>query len=142
KKAAQVDACAAGERLGSAENKLDRFCCRSRRRGGSGLGKSAATRLFLRGLIDFDGALKVSAVFDHDARRGEIAYDRTILLDLDTIFRAKVALHVSVNDHFASDDISGHLRSGADGEFPLGELDQSFDRAIDLQIFIAVNLAS
>src|SRR5690349_17931111 len=48
-----------------------------------------------------------------------------------------VALHASIDHHSAGDDIRGHLGSGADGEFPLVELDQSFDRAVDLQIFVA-----
>src|SRR3984957_20897554 len=117
---------------------LDRFA------GGSGRfspdGRAVAGVL-VSGLVDLDGALKVGAVFDHDARRGEVAVDRAVFLDFDTIFRAKIALHRPVDNNFTGDDIGGDLGGRADGELPLVELDQSFDRTVDQEVFTAGDLA-
>src|SRR5579872_2314929 len=111
------------------------------RRGRFLLRERAVRRILIRRLVDLDRALKVGAVFDHDARRGEVAVDRAVLLDLDAIFRAKIALHRPVDNHFTGDDIGGDLGGRADGELPLVELDQSFDRTVDQEVLAAGDLA-
>src|ERR1700687_5888835 len=107
--------------------KLNGFGCRSGRWGGRRLGERAGTGALVRGLVDFDRTLEVGAVLDHDARGGEITIDGAILLDLDPVFGAKVALHGAVDHDFPGNDIGGYLGRGADGKLPLVELDQSFD---------------
>src|SRR5207237_5593272 len=84
--------------------KLDGFGRRSCRRNGCGLGKRAAAGFFFGALVDFDGALEVGAVLDHDARGGKVADDRAVFLDFNAVFRAKIALHVSIHDHFRSEE--------------------------------------
>src|SRR6266478_4839858 len=136
----RLEARAAWEVLGL--KTLNGFCCRRSGIGDSGLRKRTAPAGFLLGaLVDLDGAFEIGAVFDHDARGGQVADDRAILLDFDTVLGAKIALHVTVDHHFAGNDVGGHLRGGANGQLPLVELDQSFDRAVDLQIFVARNFA-
>jgi hypothetical protein len=78
-------------------------------------------------LVDFDRAFEVGAVFDHDARRGEVAVDGTILLDLDTVFGAKVALYGAVDHYFTCNDIGSYFGGGSNRQLALVELDQSFD---------------
>jgi len=56
----------------------------------AGLAKAAAAGFFSRALIDLDGAFEVGAVFDHDARGGQIADHRAIFLDLDAVLGAKI----------------------------------------------------
>jgi len=91
-------------------------------------------------LVDLDGAFEVGAVFDHDAGSSQVTVDRTILFDFNSILRAKVALHVAVHHYLASNDVGGHFRRGSDSQLSLIELNQSFDRAIDQQIFVAGDL--
>ena len=79
------------------------------------------------GLVDFDGAFEISAVFDHDAGGGQVAVYRTVFLDFNSVFGAKVALHRAVYYHLAGDNVGRNFRRGSDGEFPLIQLDQSFD---------------
>src|SRR6266478_768707 len=135
-----LEARAAWEVLGL--KTLNGFGCRRSGIGDSGLRKRTAPAGFLLGaLVDLDGAFEVGAVFDHDARGGQVADDRAIFLDFDAILGAKISLHVAVDHNLTGNDVSGHFGSGADGQLPLVELDQSFDRAIDLQIFVARNFA-
>src|SRR4029077_14088326 len=91
------------------------------------LGKRAVAGILVAGFVDFDRAFEVGTVFDHDARRGEVAVDGTVFLDLDPVLGAKVALHSAVDHHFTGNDIGGYFRGGADGQLALVELDQSFD---------------
>src|ERR1700693_2387688 len=98
-------------------------------------------RFFIRSAIDFHGTLKVGAVFDHDPRGGEVAVNRPILLDLDAIFSPEIALHRAINHNFTRDNVRGNFGACADSQLPLIQRDQSFDRAVDQQIFIAGNLA-
>src|SRR5438552_3877749 len=110
---------------------------------GRGRFRERAVRILVLvgGLVDFDGAFEVGAVLDHDPRGGQIAVHRTVLLDLDAVLGAQIALHGAVDHNFAGDNIGGHFRGRADSELPLVELDQSFDRAIDLQIFAPSDFA-
>src|SRR6266853_1948126 len=82
-------------------------CCRTSRR--SRPGKCIRTGFFFRGLVDLDGTFEVGAVFDHDSGSGQVTVDRTILLDFNSIFRAKVALHVAVHHDLAGNDIGGYF---------------------------------
>src|SRR5258707_6296330 len=131
----RLEARAAWEVLGL--KTLNGFCCRRSGIGDSGLRKRTAPAGFLLGaLVDLDGAFEIGAVFDHDARGGQVADDRAILLDFDTVLGAKIALHVPVDHHFAGNDVGGHLTSSGTGPLPLVVLAQSFDRAVDLRIFV------
>src|SRR5208283_553235 len=93
------------------------------------------------GLVDFDGAFKVGAVFDHDAGGGEIAVDGPILLYLDAILGAKISLDGAVDHDFASDNIRGQLGRGAHGKFALVKLHQTLDRSLDHEVFVSGNFA-
>src|SRR5215469_14653996 len=64
----------------------------ARRNCGTPVKRVAAAGFLLVGLIDFDRAFEVSAVLDHDSRGGQVTVDRTILLDFNSVLRAKVAL--------------------------------------------------
>src|SRR5271165_7210905 len=85
-------------------NGLRRASGRGRRRSareGSGSG------FLLGALIDFDGALEVGAVFDHDAGGGKIAVDGTILLNLDAVLSAQISLHGAIDHDFTGDNVRG-----------------------------------
>src|SRR5579859_150192 len=111
-------------------------CCRGRR---CRLRERAAVRFLLGALVNFDRALEVGAIFNADARRGQVAIDGAIFLDFNAVIGAKITLHTAVDNNFAGNDVSSEFRGGTDGKFPLIELDQSFDGAIDQQIFVAGN---
>src|SRR5450432_2840581 len=83
--------------------------------------------IFVAGAVNFDRAFEIGAVFNHDARRGEVAVDGTIFLDLDTIFGAQVSLYRAVDHDFTGNDVGGYFRRGSDRQLALVELDQSFD---------------
>ena len=121
--------------------KLNGLGCRSGRGSRRRLRESTGTGGLVRAPVDLDRTFEVRAVLDHDARGGEVTIDGAILLDLDTVFGAKVTLHGAEDHDFAGNDIGGHFGSGADGKLPLIELDQPFDRTIDQQIFTAGDLA-
>src|SRR6202140_1871728 len=89
------------------------------------------------GAIDLDGALEIRAVLNHDARRGQISDHRAILLDFDAVPSPQIALHAAINDDFARYNVCGQLSAGAHGEFAVVELDQPFDAAVNMQIFIS-----
>src|SRR5208337_4011052 len=101
---------------------------RARRRGSSAR-KCAAARFFLSGLVDFDGTFEVRAVFNHDARGGQVAVHRAVLLDLDAVLGAQIPLHRAVDHDFTGDNIGGHLGGGANGELALVQLHQALDRS-------------
>src|SRR6267154_3774835 len=102
---------------------LNGLCCAGV--GSCWLGERATAGFFLGALVDLDGAFEVSAVFDHDARGGQIADHRAIFLDFNAVLGAKISLHVAVDHYFAGNDVSSHRGGGANGQLPLGELDQS-----------------
>src|SRR6202007_1534452 len=128
-----------GEVLG--QEKLNGFCRRCARVSRCRFGKSTAAGFLLGTLVDLDGTFEIGAVLNHDARGRQVADHGAILLDFDAILGAHISLHVAIDHHFTGDHVGGHLRGGANGELPLVELDQSFDRAIDLQIFVACDFA-
>src|SRR5579871_5220226 len=76
--------------------------------------------LFLRGrevrvgALDFDVALEVGALFDADARGGDVADHFAVLLDFHAIAGLQVAGDVAVDDHFARADFGIELRRAAD----------------------------
>src|SRR5881394_437441 len=83
------------------ERKLNRFGRRRASRSRGAFCKSVAAGFLLLALVDFDGTFEVGAVFDHDARGGQVAVDRTIFLDFNSVFGAKVALHRAIHHHLA-----------------------------------------
>src|ERR1700720_161144 len=127
---------AAVENKNKSRGKLDGLACRRARLCRRGPCKCIPARFLFWTLVDFDGAFKVGAIFDHDAGSSQVTVDRTILLDFNSILRAKVSLHVAVHHYLAGNDVSGYFCRGPDSQLPLIELDQSFDRAIDQQILI------
>src|SRR6202166_3643580 len=87
------------------------------------LRERAAMRILLGALVNFDRALEVRAVFNHDARRGQIAVHRTVFLDLDPVLRAKAALHGAVHHYLAGNDVGGKLCCSSHRELALIQLD-------------------
>ncbi len=110
------------------------------RRGASALarlGCSLAANL----AIDFDGAFEVRAIFDHDARGGQLAEDRTIFFDLDAVASTQIALDLAVDEDLGGQDVGGDLGAGADGEFATFHLDQSVDGAVHEEVLVSGDLA-
>jgi hypothetical protein len=70
-------------------------------------------------LLDRDRALEVCSVFDDDLRRRQISVHRAVLLDLDLAFPMDIALHSSVHDHLASNDVGCQLCCSSDRLPPL-----------------------
>src|SRR6266853_130170 len=89
------------------------------------------------GGVDLDATLELRAVFDANARRGNVADDRSIALDVDTVASVHIADHFSVDDIFACMNLRSELRRGPDGESVAAQRDGSIYFSIDLQIFSA-----
>ena len=87
------------------------------------------------GWVDFDAALEVGAVLNADARRGNIADDGAVLLNVDAAACVEVSDDFAVNDHFASVNFRIELRGGTYREFVAVERDRAVDFAVDLQVF-------
>src|SRR5437879_13315508 len=90
--------------------------------------------------INFDGALKICAVLDHDARGGQVPDYGTIFLDLDAITSAQIALHTSIDHHFAGHKIGCDFGAGSNGQFAVVQLNKAFHSAIHLQVLVTRNL--
>ena len=91
--------------------------------------------------IDLDRPFEIRAVFNHDARGGQIPNDRAILLDFDAVARSQIALYTAIDDDFACHDVGGQLGGGTYGQLAVVELDESFDAAVNVQIFVSGNFA-
>ena len=87
------------------------------------------------GRVDLDATLELGAVFDADARRGDVADHRAITLDVDAVTGVDIANHFSVNDNFARVNFGSELRRGSDREPVAAQGDGSIHFPIDLQIF-------
>src|ERR1700734_1969319 len=92
-------------------------------------------------LVDFNRALEVRAVLDHDSRRGQVADYRAILLNLDSVARSQIPFHVAVNHDFAGNNICRNFSARANRQLEVFQLDQPFDCAVDVQILIAGDFA-
>jgi len=68
------------------------------------------------GSLDFDAALEVGAVFDAEARRGDVADHFAVLLDLDAIAHAYIADGLAVDHYFAGVDLGIQLSAASHGE--------------------------
>ena len=89
------------------------------------------------GSLDFDAALEVGAVFDAEARGGDVADHFAVFLDLDAIAHADIAHGLAVDHNFAGIDLGIQLSAASDGEPVIEQGNGTFDLAIDLQIFVA-----
>jgi len=133
----------AGAEILSLQRRLCRGNVRWGRRAGTGGGPSVRGLVEVAvaggraGAIDLDGALEVRAVLNHDARRGQVSDHRAILLDFDAVASPQIALHAAIDDAFTSHNVRGQLCAGAYGELAVFELDQPFDAAVHMQIFIS-----
>src|SRR5580704_14621646 len=91
-------------------------------------------------LVNLDRALKVRSILDRNPRRGRIPDHRPVLLDLNAVPRAQVALYIPVNHHFAGNYVGRNLRARSHRQLAVFQLNQSFDGAINQQIFVAGDL--
>src|SRR6267142_5666575 len=87
------------------------------------------------GGVDLDATFELRAVFNADARRGNVADHGAIALDVDAVAGVHIADHFSVDDNFACVDLRSELRRGPDGESVAAQRDGSIYFSIDLQIF-------
>lgn len=93
------------------------------------------------GWVNFDAALEISAVFDADARRRNVAGDRAVLLDVHAATGVDIAHDFSEGNHVPGVNLGSELGGGADRELVTLEPDRTFDDAVNLQVFGAVDLA-
>jgi hypothetical protein len=89
------------------------------------------------GWVNFDAALEVRSVLDADARRGNVADNRAIRLDVDAVARMDVPHHFAKNHHFCCVNLGMDLSAGANGQCMAAERDWAIHFAIDLQVFRA-----
>ena len=92
------------------------------------------------GRFDFDAALEMGAIFDADARGGNVADDRAIGLDVDAIAGVDVADDFAKHDDFAGMNFRSEHGRGADGELMAIERNGAVHLAVNLQIFRAGEL--
>ena len=105
-------------------------------RGGRGTGGG-----FCFGLADVDAALEECAVFDGDAGSGDVAGECAFAADIDAVGGGDVAADFAEDDDFAGGDVGGDLAVAADGDAIAGEIDGSFDLAVDVEGFGAGDFA-
>ena len=113
-----------------------------RRRGGCRCGRlrlGGGTGRFR--LDDIDAALEVRAILDDDARRADVAHQARVLADLDLIRAFHIALNGAQRNHFTRLDTGMDVAIGTDGELVLQQLDGALQVSIDIQIFLAEDLA-
>src|SRR5271169_6004401 len=73
-------------------------------------------------LVNLDRALEISSVLDRNPRRGQIPHHRPVLLDLNSIARAQIALYVSVNHHLARNHIRCDLGASSHRQLAILQL--------------------
>jgi hypothetical protein len=92
-------------------------------------------------LDDIDAALEISAVFDDDAGRADVAEQFRVLADLQTLEGFHVALYGSQHQDFTRLDRGLYGAVRADGQLVFGGFQRAFHRAVHVEVFLAVNLA-
>jgi hypothetical protein len=101
------------------------FCLRGGCRG-SALG-------FVAWLADVDAAFEEGAVFDGDACGDDVAGKRTFAADVDAVRGLAVAANFAENDDLAGADVGCYLTVAANGDAVAGEVDGTFDFAINVE---------
>src|SRR3984893_11619954 len=115
---------------------------RGRNRGRPGIrGLVEIGFFFGRCAIDLDRAFEIRAVLNHDARGGQIANDRAILLDFEAVAGTQITLYAAIDDDFARYHVGGQLGCGPHGQLAVIELNEPLDGAVNVQIFIPRNFA-
>ena len=107
------------------------FCCWGGL-GGCGWG-GGATLGVGTGLADVDAALEEGSVFDGDAGGDDVAGERAFAADVDAVRGLAVAADFAEDDDLAGADVGGYLTVAADGDAVAGEVDGSFDLAVDVE---------
>lgn len=87
------------------------------------------------GRVDLDAALEVRAVLDADARRGNVADDRAIFLNIDAGARLNMAHDFAVDDRFARVDFGMQLGGRAYGQFMTAQRNWAIHFPVNLQVF-------
>src|SRR5947208_11717132 len=82
------------ENKGDCGRKLDGLSCRCAHARRRGPGKCIPARFLFWTLVDFDGTFEVGPIFDHDAGSCQVTVDRTILLNFNSILRAKDRIEI------------------------------------------------
>ena len=93
------------------------------------------------GWVDFDAASEMGAVFDADARGGNVADDGTVFLDVNAAPSVDIANDLAVSDYVPGVNFRMELSRRAHDEFMAVERDRPLDCAVNLKVFGARNLA-
>src|SRR5262245_38925252 len=91
--------------------------------------------------LHVDAALEVRAFSDGDARRHEIAFNRSVVADVDLLRGGDVAVHLAKDDDRLREHLGLDFPVRPDRQDMITQLDRPFDVAFDRQIFAAVQLA-
>ena len=105
---------------------------RCRRGRGRGLGNLGAN--------DIDIALEIRAVFDHDARRADIAHQLGFLADVDPVAGLDVPMQATQHDDLFRLHAGADLSLQTDGEAVFLHFYGAFHFAVDGQVLAAKNL--
>jgi hypothetical protein len=92
------------------------------------------------GRVDFDAALEMGAIFDADARGGNVADDRAFALDVDAVAGVEVADDFAKHDHLAGMNFGIEHGGGTDGELMAVQRDGAVHLSVNLQVFRAGEL--
>src|SRR5215475_303439 len=90
--------------------------------------------------IDFNAPFEVGTVFDADARGGNVSDDGAVPPDVDAAERVNIADYFSVGDHIAGVNFGCQLRIRTDRELVAFQKDWSVHDAVNLQVFVAIDL--
>jgi len=92
-------------------------------------------------VLDLDATLEVGAIFHADSRGGDVAGHGASFPDLDPVAGMDVARQITIDDQFPYVDFRVQFSGGSHGESLAPQFDCAFHFAVDLQIFVARNLA-
>ena len=84
-------------------------------------------------LHDVDAATEHGAILDDNARRGEIAFERSSLANFHLIAGAHVAAQPAQNGDRARLHVGVHVAVGADRQIVVLQLDRALDLAVDAE---------
>ncbi len=87
----------------------------------------------LSALADVDAALEEGAVFDGDASGDDVAGERTVAANVDAVAGGEVAADFAQDHDLTGIDVGGDNSIASDSDAVAGQIDGTFDAAVDVE---------
>src|SRR5262245_1927349 len=132
---ALVNRFSGSDSLAGGRGRRRRRCNGRRLRRRLALGRRGALALHV------NAAPEVRPFRDGDARRDDVAINRTVVTDVNFVARGDIACHFAEDDYRFCKDLCLDAAVGTDRQHVVAQLNGSLDMTFDGQIFAAVQLA-